>query len=47
MAQALIKTDQIENNAVTSPKIKNGEVKTQDLSPGAVTVQITTRLGKL
>jgi hypothetical protein len=37
MAQALIKTEQIENNAITSPKIKDGEVKTPDLGTGAVT----------
>jgi hypothetical protein len=29
-AQALIGTSQIENNAITSPKIKDGEVKTND-----------------
>jgi hypothetical protein len=35
--QALIGTNQIENNAITSPKIKDGEVKTNDLATAAVT----------
>ena len=46
LAQASIKTDQLENNSITSPKIENGEVKTQDLSPVAVSVQIKTRIGE-
>jgi len=36
-AQALIGTNQIENNAITSPKIKDGEVKTPDIATAAVT----------
>jgi hypothetical protein len=32
-----IGTDDIEDNAIISPKIKDGEVKTQDLANGAVT----------
>ena len=32
-----ITTDDIADNAVTSPKIKDGEVKTNDLANGAVT----------
>jgi hypothetical protein len=37
LAQALVKTNQIEDNAITSPKIKDGEVKTPDLATAAVT----------
>ena len=37
LANALIGTDQIANNAVTSPKIRDGEVRTQDIGNSAVT----------
>jgi hypothetical protein len=37
MAQALIGTNQIADNAITSPKIKDGEVKTPDLASNPVT----------
>jgi hypothetical protein len=37
VTQALITENQIADNAITSPKIKDGEVKTQDLANGAVT----------
>ena len=39
-AQALIGTNQIENNAITSPKIRDGEVKTPDIANGALHLQI-------
>jgi hypothetical protein len=35
VAHGLIGTSDLKNNAVTSPKIKDGEVKTVDLAPGA------------
>jgi hypothetical protein len=37
VTQALITENQIADSAVTSPKIKDGEVKTLDLANGAVT----------
>jgi hypothetical protein len=36
-AQALIGTSEIENDTVTSPKIKDGEVKAPDIANGTVT----------
>jgi hypothetical protein len=36
-APPTVGTDNILDNAITSPKIKDGEVKTQDLANGAVT----------
>lgn len=35
VAHGLIGTGDLKNNAVTSPKIKNGTVKKNDLAPGA------------
>jgi hypothetical protein len=37
VTQALISTDQIADNAITSPKIMDGQVMTSDLANGAVT----------
>jgi hypothetical protein len=37
VTQGLITENQIADNAMTSPKIKDGEVKTLDLANGAVT----------
>jgi len=36
-AKKLISTDDIADNAVTSPKIKAGEVKTSDIADGTIT----------
>jgi len=36
-APPTIGTDDIEDNAITSPKIKDGEIMTSDIANGAVT----------
>jgi len=36
-AAPTIGTDDIEDNAITSPKIKDGEIMTSDIANGAVT----------
>ena len=41
VAHGLIDTNDIKNNAVTSPKIKNGAVKTADLAPLARGAKVT------